>query len=167
MSLYYRTPVVIAFSIPGSVLIGKYLQSGGDIYYAVGVYFAISILVLVLTATGVIKVLIKGRPGVHLSVLCRPREVHSLAKLVLKETSSLGVRISHQSKMMAHREIVEMVTAYGKVKVKLASMAPGKPVIRVTPEYEDCRKVALAANVPINDVYLAALKEASGRYLYE
>lgn len=69
--------------------------------------------------------------------------------------------------MMAHREIVEMVTAYGKVKVKLASMAPGKPVIRVTPEYEDCRKVALAANVPINDVYLAALKEASGRYLYE
>ncbi|SHF28157.1 benzoate membrane transport protein [Desulforamulus putei DSM 12395] len=62
MSLYYRTPVVIAFSIPGAVLIGKYLQSGGDIYSAVGVYFAISILVLVLTATGVIKVLIEHIP---------------------------------------------------------------------------------------------------------
>ncbi|AEF94766.1 benzoate transporter [Desulfotomaculum nigrificans CO-1-SRB] len=62
MSLYYRTPVVIAFSIPGSVLIGKYLQSGGTIEMAVGVYIAIGVLVIILTATGIIKNLIEHIP---------------------------------------------------------------------------------------------------------
>ncbi|MGB9804451.1 benzoate/H(+) symporter BenE family transporter, partial [Desulfofundulus sp.] len=62
MSLYYRTPVVIAYSIPGSVLIGKYLASGGSIYEAVGVYIAIAVIVLVLTGTGAIKNVIKCIP---------------------------------------------------------------------------------------------------------
>lgn len=62
VSLYYRTPVVIAYSIPGTVLIGKYLASGGSIYEAVGSYIVIGIVVLALTATGVIKRMIEKIP---------------------------------------------------------------------------------------------------------
>ncbi len=62
ISLYYRTPIVIAYSIPGLVLIGKYLASGGNIYEAVGVYIAIAIVVLILTTTGVIKTVIEHIP---------------------------------------------------------------------------------------------------------
>lgn len=62
ISLYYRTPVVIAYSIPGAVLIGKYLAGGGNIYEAVGVYLVIAIIVLLLTGTGVIKKVIEHIP---------------------------------------------------------------------------------------------------------
>jgi len=106
----------------------------------------------------------KGRPGVKLSVLCRPEDVHSLTELIIKETSSLGVRISYQNRRIAHRENVKIPTPYGDVHVKLARMFPGEPVMRVTPEYEDCRTVALASGIPINEVYLVALKEARKKY---
>ncbi|ABB16236.1 benzoate/H(+) symporter BenE family transporter [Carboxydothermus hydrogenoformans] len=62
VSLYYRVPLVIAYSIPGSVLIGKYLASGGNIHEAVGVYFSIAVLVIILTATGAIKAVIEHIP---------------------------------------------------------------------------------------------------------
>ncbi|MCL5935162.1 MAG: benzoate/H(+) symporter BenE family transporter [Firmicutes bacterium] len=62
VSLQSRTPVVIAWSIPGAVLIGKYLAAGGNIHDAAGVYIAISVAVLVLTATGLIKLLIEHIP---------------------------------------------------------------------------------------------------------
>ncbi|BCV22035.1 benzoate/H(+) symporter BenE family transporter [Moorella sp. Hama-1] len=62
MSLYYRTPIVIAFSIPGAALIGKYLAGGGNIYDAVGVYIIIAAVVLILTGTGVIKKIIERIP---------------------------------------------------------------------------------------------------------
>ena len=62
ISTLYRTPVVIAWSIPGAVLIGKYLTSGGTIYQAAGTYIVIAIVVLILTATGAIKKLIDHIP---------------------------------------------------------------------------------------------------------
>jgi benzoate membrane transport protein len=62
MALRYRTPVVVAWSIPGAVIIGKYFQSGGTINNAIGTYFAISIAVLILTFTGAIKWLVDRIP---------------------------------------------------------------------------------------------------------
>lgn len=62
MALYYRTPVVIAWSIPGAVLIGKYLAGGGTIYQAAGVYMTVALVVLLLTATGAIKAVIEHIP---------------------------------------------------------------------------------------------------------
>ncbi|MHB8916782.1 MAG: benzoate/H(+) symporter BenE family transporter [Desulfocucumaceae bacterium] len=62
VSLQSRTPVVIAWSIPGAVLVGKYLAAGGNIYEAAGAYIIISVVVLILTATGLIKRLIDHIP---------------------------------------------------------------------------------------------------------
>ncbi|MDN5326388.1 MAG: benzoate rane transport protein [Moorella sp. (in: firmicutes)] len=62
ISLYYRTPIVIAYSIPGAVLIGKYLMAGGSINQAAGVYIVIAVVVLILTGTGVIKKVIEHIP---------------------------------------------------------------------------------------------------------
>ncbi len=62
VSLQTKQPIVIAWSIPGELLVGKYLATGGNVHAAAGAYIAISIAVLVLTATGLIKRVIEHIP---------------------------------------------------------------------------------------------------------
>lgn len=102
----------------------------------------------------------KGRPAVKLSILCRPSTVQLFAELLLKESSSLGIRISYQDRRIASREIIRIETAYGPIKVKIARLDPNSPILRVTPEYEDCKKAALMYNVPINQVYQESIKNS-------
>jgi len=102
----------------------------------------------------------KGRPGTKLSVLCKTGDVKYLANLILKETSTLGVRIGYQNRTTALREMMKVNTRYGPVGVKVARLHPGEPVLRITPEYEDCKAAAQAYGVPISQVYQETLKEA-------
>lgn len=106
----------------------------------------------------------KGRPGVKLSVLCRPSDVSRLAEALIKETSSLGVRVSYQNRRIALRERIDVATPYGKVGVKVARLEPGGPVVNSKPEFEDCKGAAQTHNIPIQEVYLAALKAADHLY---
>lgn len=62
VSLQTKQPIVVAWSIPGAILIGKYLSSGGNVYDAAGAYMVISIAVIILTATGLIKRVIEHIP---------------------------------------------------------------------------------------------------------
>jgi len=62
VALQTKQPIVIAWSIPGAIIIGKYLAAGGTIYDAAGAYIVISVAVLVLTATGLIKRVIEHIP---------------------------------------------------------------------------------------------------------
>ncbi|GAB6159123.1 nickel pincer cofactor biosynthesis protein LarC [Desulfotomaculum varum] len=102
----------------------------------------------------------KGRPGSKLSVLCRQGDVKMLADIILRETSSLGLRISYQDRITAWREVIKVTTRYGCIGVKIARRHAGAPVLRVTPEYEDCQTAAAAYGVPISQVYLEACREA-------
>ena len=102
----------------------------------------------------------KNRPGTLITMLCRRPQLEELAAALLMESGSLGCRYTSAARFEAEREIAEVETAFGTVRVKRARL-DGRP-LAAAPEFEDCRRLALASGVPWRDVYRAALA-ASGR----
>jgi hypothetical protein len=96
----------------------------------------------------------KGRPAYCLSVLAEPTVAERLASLILRETTTFGVRTWLAARRKLHREFVRVETAFGLVTVKVGR---GDGVFKVAPEYEDCRRCAETTGAPIRDVYDAAL----------
>jgi uncharacterized protein (TIGR00299 family) protein len=97
----------------------------------------------------------KSRPGTLVSMLCRRAQVEELAGILLLESGSLGCRYHMAARFEAERDSLEVETAFGKVRIKRGRLA-GRP-LAAAPEYEDCRRLALAAGVPWREVYRAAL----------
>ena len=100
----------------------------------------------------------KNRPGVLLTVLCAEGDADKFADLMLRHTSAFGVRLSTSARRKLKRRIESVETKYGKVEIKLGLM--GGKVIHAAPEYESCRRLALEARVPLQEVYNAALQAA-------
>ncbi|HSS78024.1 MAG TPA: nickel pincer cofactor biosynthesis protein LarC [Thermoanaerobaculia bacterium] len=100
----------------------------------------------------------KNRPGTLVTLLCRRPQLAELAGVLLAESGSLGCRYHAAARFEAEREILEVPTAFGTVRVKRARL-DGRP-LAIAPEYEDCRRLALASGVPWRDVYHAALAAA-------
>ena len=96
----------------------------------------------------------KNRPGVLLSILCRPADKESLTQMVFAETTTLGVRSYEVERRALDREVVRVETEYGPIEVKVARL--NGRVITGTPEYEQVRQAALSANVPLRTVEAAA-----------
>jgi uncharacterized protein (TIGR00299 family) protein len=97
----------------------------------------------------------KNRPGTLLRVIARPEDREALAAIVLAETSTLGLRILTAERRVQSREVVEVATPHGVVRMKVAGHGG------YAPEYEDCRKLALAAGVPLRQI----VAEANHEYL--
>lgn len=89
----------------------------------------------------------KGRPGVILSVLSEPASRDSLATIIFAETSTIGVRFHPVARLKLDRRIVEVETRFGSIRVKVSGDAT-RP-LTIAPEYEDCRRSALAHDVPL------------------
>ncbi|HEX5717839.1 MAG TPA: nickel pincer cofactor biosynthesis protein LarC [Thermoanaerobaculia bacterium] len=100
----------------------------------------------------------KNRPGTLITMLCRRHQLEGLAGILLMESGSLGCRYSSAARFEAEREITEVETAFGTVRVKRARLN-GRP-LAAAPEFEDCRRLALASGVPWRDIYRAALLAA-------
>ncbi len=100
----------------------------------------------------------KNRPGTLVTLLCRRPQLDGLAGVLLTESGSLGCRYHAAARLEAEREILEVQTAFGTVRVKRARL-DGRP-LAAAPEFEDCRRLALASGVPWRDVYRAALAAA-------
>jgi pyridinium-3,5-bisthiocarboxylic acid mononucleotide nickel chelatase len=96
----------------------------------------------------------KGRPGQVLSVLCAEAEAAALTDLLLAETTTLGVRRGSVSRHAAGRAITGVETQHGRVLVKLRLV--GGRITQATPEYDDCRRLALEAGVTLASVSHAA-----------
>ncbi|KFD40987.1 hypothetical protein DK28_0213580 [Peptococcaceae bacterium SCADC1_2_3] len=96
----------------------------------------------------------KGRPGYQLTVLCYPQVKEKIMTLILKETSTLGVRMRPEKRQVLPREIKTILTPYGPVEVKIACLANGE--VKLKPEFDSCYECALKNNRPIREVYLAA-----------
>ncbi|HET6384687.1 MAG TPA: LarC family nickel insertion protein [Armatimonadota bacterium] len=92
----------------------------------------------------------KNRPAVMLSVICTGLTLESCIDALLRETTTLGVRISYASRRCLARSSIEVETAYGAVSVKVALL--NGQVRSVMPEYDDCHRLALAADVPLREV---------------
>jgi uncharacterized protein (TIGR00299 family) protein len=97
----------------------------------------------------------KGRTGHQVTVLARPEDRDELASIILRETSTLGLRYRTEGRIELDRAIRKVATPYGPVRVKVGSGA-GVPT-RAWPEYEDCAALARRLEVPLRDVQQAAL----------
>lgn len=99
----------------------------------------------------------KTRPAFKLTVLSEPSIFDKLCSIIFKETSTIGLRYHEQNRYKLDREIVKVNTGYGKVRVKL-SRGPDD-ILTVSPEYEDCARLARSKKVPLKTVYDAAKRE--------
>ena len=92
----------------------------------------------------------KNRPATLLTVLAHPEDASQLAARMLRESATLGVRMHHAERLKAGREVREIETPLGPMRVKLKSI--GGVVIAVTPEYDDCRMLAERLSLPVETV---------------
>jgi uncharacterized protein (TIGR00299 family) protein len=97
----------------------------------------------------------KGRPGLLLSALCDGAHRGAVARALLTETTTLGVRWHRVERQVLARELHQVETAYGPVQVKVARL-DGRET-GAHPEYEDCLARARAAGVPVKEVLASAL----------
>jgi uncharacterized protein (TIGR00299 family) protein len=100
----------------------------------------------------------KGRPGVTLSVLCPIEAEGAIVSLLLRETSTLGVRLREVRRQEAEREALEFESSLGPAVVKVKRL-PGEPP-QAAPEYEVCRRLAEASGRPLAEVYRIVQAEA-------
>ncbi len=101
----------------------------------------------------------KGRPGILVSALTDRQSREKVIDVIFRETTSIGLRIYEVGRRKLPREIVEVETAFGKVRVKASRLAG--EVLTVSPEYDDCRRIATEKNVPLKKV----VQEAKAEYL--
>ncbi|HUE68726.1 MAG TPA: nickel insertion protein, partial [Candidatus Acidoferrum sp.] len=92
----------------------------------------------------------KGRPGHVLTVMSPPELTGRLTELLLRRSTTLGVRLTPVQRVLADRRIVEVTTAVGTVRVKVKEL-DGRAV-DVAPEYEDCRRIALETGRDLREV---------------
>jgi uncharacterized protein (TIGR00299 family) protein len=103
----------------------------------------------------------KNRPAVLLSVLCPPEREDACVRVLLRETSTLGVRVSEVRRHEAARETLAFESSLGPAEVKVKRL-DGEPP-RVAPEYESCRRLAEKSGLPLTEVYRIVQREAEGR----
>jgi hypothetical protein len=102
----------------------------------------------------------KNRPGTLLTVLCKPQDTNALMSLIFAETTTFGARTYRAQRRTLPREFVHVSTDFGDVRIKV-SRVNGR-ILHVAPEFDDCRKLALEKNVPLQRVISEALRRYEG-----
>lgn len=97
----------------------------------------------------------KGRPGTLLTILCDPEKSSALEQLLLRETSTLGIRIHQQQRSCLDRRHTVVSTSYGEIRIKQGALREEE--LNATPEFEDCRAAAATHNVPVKQVIQSAI----------
>jgi len=105
----------------------------------------------------------KNRPGSMLSALVDSGRADAAARLILQETSTLGVRVRVIERYEAEREIVDVDTSLGRVPVKVKRL--DGEAVQVSPEYEACRRIALEKGVALGEVMRRVQAEAGALLL--
>jgi uncharacterized protein (TIGR00299 family) protein len=95
----------------------------------------------------------KSRPGTLITVLAKPENSFYFEELLLRETSTFGVRKTEWSRRILSREFKKVETIYGEITVKVGILEG--EIIKMYPEYEEVKKAASKYNVPLMDVYLS------------
>ncbi len=103
----------------------------------------------------------KNRPGTLLTVLCKPQDTNPLMSLIFAETTTFGARTYRAQRRTLPREFVSVSTNFGDVRIKI-SRVNGR-ILHVAPEYDDCRKLAVERNVPLQRVISEALRAYESR----
>ncbi|MDR1726824.1 MAG: nickel pincer cofactor biosynthesis protein LarC [Acidobacteriota bacterium] len=97
----------------------------------------------------------KNRPALKVTCVCAVGDIRRFAEVVFRETTTIGIRYTVADRITLRRDFEEVWTKYGPVSMKVSSL-DGKPV-NFVPEFEDCRRLAKEAGVPLKDIQAAAL----------
>jgi pyridinium-3,5-bisthiocarboxylic acid mononucleotide nickel chelatase len=97
----------------------------------------------------------KGRPGHLLGALAEGHRLNALVELVLRESTTLGVRTHAVERTTLGRHHVTVETPHGPVRIKVGTL--GKETLNAAPEYEDVRALAKAKGVSVKQVWAEAL----------
>ncbi|MGB9627850.1 MAG: nickel insertion protein, partial [Thermodesulfobacteriota bacterium] len=100
----------------------------------------------------------KNRPGILLTVISPVDKKDLMIEFLLRETTTLGMRMREEDRIRAEREILTLNTPYGKVRFKIAYWKNEK--VNLSPEYEDCKRIAVKKGIPLKDVFEEARKVA-------
>ena len=103
----------------------------------------------------------KGRPGFVISALARPADERAVIEAMLRETSSLGVRVAHLDRVELERDFLTVEVAGEPVRIKVGRL-DGK-VVNLAPEHADCERAARITNTPAKVIWGQALSEAHAR----
>jgi pyridinium-3,5-bisthiocarboxylic acid mononucleotide nickel chelatase len=101
----------------------------------------------------------KNRPGTKLTILAEPSRLEALARIVLLESTAIGIRHYPAGRIKLDRSPEQRDTSLGRVRVKV--IRDGKVLLRVVPEFDDCRRLALEKAMPLLEVYKIIEREAS------
>jgi uncharacterized protein (TIGR00299 family) protein len=96
----------------------------------------------------------KNRPGFEVRVLASPERRADLARVLLTETSTLGLRVSERERIVLPREILRVRTPEGPVAVKVVRRPDGR--IDVSAEYDDCKRLARRSGTPLRELVRSA-----------
>ena len=100
----------------------------------------------------------KNRPGIRISVLSEVHLKDAIINTMMKESSTLGVRVTYPERFEAEREILNVQTDMGTARVKVAHFRG--ETVNISPEYESCRLLSHESGIPLKEVYAAALQSA-------
>jgi uncharacterized protein (TIGR00299 family) protein len=103
----------------------------------------------------------KNRPGFLVRVLCRPPERDALARLLLTETTTLGVRSSEWDRLALPRASRRIDTPFGRISVKVARRPGGQ--LDVSAEVDECRRAAVRTGTPLREVVRVVEETARSR----
>jgi uncharacterized protein (TIGR00299 family) protein len=101
----------------------------------------------------------KNRPGMLVTVLCKPEDEAKFHEMFFAETTTLGVRSYAAERRVLARQWETVHTAFGEVRIKVARL--NGHIRQASPEFEDCRKLAEAKNVPLQRVMDEAMRSWS------
>lgn len=97
----------------------------------------------------------KNRPGILLTVLAELPSQSQISSLILSETTSLGVRFSQRKRQKLFRQVKTINTKYGPIRVKTATVGEEQ---KISPEYEDIKRVAREHHIPFQRLYQEVVK---------
>jgi pyridinium-3,5-bisthiocarboxylic acid mononucleotide nickel chelatase len=100
----------------------------------------------------------KNRTGTLVTVLCRPEMVEELADFLFRETTTIGLRWRIDNRIKVQREMIQVETRFGRIECKVAKLAD--KVLNITPEYDECRRIAAEQRIALKTVMEEARSQA-------
>jgi hypothetical protein len=94
----------------------------------------------------------KNRPGIMLTVICRPEHKDALAAIMFQESTTSGIRYYQAERIKLPRQVKKIRTPYGRLEVKIITCPDGSSA--AAPEYEQCKLIARKHRIPLKQVYL-------------
>lgn len=104
----------------------------------------------------------KNRPAHLFTVLCKATQLEPIAHAIFRESTTLGIRYYPVARKALKRELVEVETPLGRIKMKLAKM--DQKIVNLQPEYDHCKKIAEERKIPLKEVMRIAIEEGMRRY---